>query len=189
MFFQPSESPVAPTVVQVYVDLAKALVWPLLTVVGVCVFYKPIRSALDGLQIRISSGDPVEFGGLKIGSAPSRLPTVAAGGKITSSHMALVHSSWRYPKMDAKYGMPMWAFHVVIQAPDEVLDRIESAKYLLDPAYDRRVYETTDRASRFKLKELANGESTVRCEVKVKDQDELIHLDRYINLTDTGPRI
>ena len=83
----------------------------------------------------------------------------------------------------------MWAFHVVIQARDEVLDRVESVKYLLDPAYPNRIQVVTDRKSRFMLKELANGESTVRCEVKIKDQSEVVTLERYINLTATGPRL
>ncbi len=85
--------------------------------------------------------------------------------------------------------MPMWAFHVIVQAREEVLNRIESVKYLLDPSYPNPIQVVTDRLTRFKLKELANGESTVRCEVKIKGQTDTVQLERYINLTNTGPRI
>jgi len=111
------------------------------------------------------------------------------GEEITSNHMALIHSSWRYPKKDAEFGRRMWVFHVVVQARDEVLDRIEYVKYFLDQSYPNPVQTVTDRQSRFRLKELANGESSVRCEVKIKGQERLVFLERYINLTDTGPRI
>ena len=77
--------------------------------------------------------------------------------------------------------------HVVIQARDEVLDRIESAKYVLDASYPNRIQVKTDRATRFELKELANGESIIRCEVRIKGQSVPVLLERYINLTDTGP--
>ncbi len=41
----------------------------------------------------------------------------------------------------------------------------------------------------FELKELAWGEFNLRAEVKVKEQDELIKLNRYINLSDTGENL
>ena len=103
--------------------------------------------------------------------------------------MALIHSSWRYPKKDAEFGRRMWAFHVIVQARDEVLDQIEYVKYFLARSYPNPVQIVTDRSTRFKLKELANGESTVRCEVKIKGQEAPVLLTRYINLADTGPRI
>ena len=77
--------------------------------------------------------------------------------------------------------------HVVIEAREEVRSRIESVKYLLDPSYPNSVQVVTDRLSRFKPKELAKPQSTVRCEVK--DQADVVKLERYIDLTNTGPRI
>lgn len=83
----------------------------------------------------------------------------------------------------------MFCFHVVVQASDEVLDRIEYVMYSLHPSHPNPIQTVTDRKSRFKLKEMAWGESNVRAEAKVKSQDEVIKLSRYINLTLTGPRI
>ena len=151
---------------------------------------KPIKSLLESIKVTIDAGAAVKFGSwVVITPAPSRLPAPIIGTIITADYMALIHSSWRYPKMDIKFGMPMWAFHVVVQARDEVLDRIESVTYFLDPSYPSPIQRVLDRPSRFKLKELANGESTLRCDVKIKGQAELITLERYINLTNTGPRI
>jgi hypothetical protein len=171
------------------VDLVAAIVWPCITLTGLIIFRKPIRAILEELSERINTGASFEFLQFKVGAAPSNLTAPGKGDIITADHMALIHSSWRYPKKDAEFGMPMWALNVVIQAKDQVLDRIESAKYLLNPAYPNPIQVVTDRQSRFKLKELANGESTVRCQVKIKGQAEPISLERYINLTATGPKI
>jgi hypothetical protein len=179
----------SPTTFQLAVQLVQAFAWPAVAVIAIAVFYKPIRSILEALRKRMDTGASIEIYQVKVGQAPNNLPAAAAGETLTADHMALIHSSWRYPKKDTEFGVPMWAFHVIVQAREEVLNRIESVKYLLDPSYPNPVQVVTDRLSRFKLKELANGESTVRCEVKVKGQPELVKLQRYINLTNTGPRI
>ena len=179
----------SPTTLQLIVQLVQAFAWPAVAGIAIAVFYKPVRLILEGLKQRMDAGASIEIYQVKMGQAPTNLPAAALGELLTSDHMALIHSSWRYPKKDAEFGMPMWAFHVVVQAREEVLNRIESVKYTLDPAYPNPLQVVTDRLSRFKLKELANGESTVRCEVKIKGQPDVIKLERYINLTNTGPKI
>lgn len=124
-----------------------------------------------------------------LGTVPTNLKTPESDAPVTENHLAIIHSSWRYPKKDKEYRRPMYAFHVVVQATDEVLDRIESVRYSLHPSYPNPIQVVTDRKSRFKLKELAWGESSVRAEVKIKGQDQPIKLNRYINLTLTGPEI
>jgi len=172
-----------------WVELVKALAWPLVTIAGLLVFHKRLFAILGGLERRINAGASLKVLSFEVGQAPTNLPMPLKGEEITSNHMALIHSSWRYPKKDAEFGRRMWVFHVVVQARDEVLDRIEYVKYFLDQSYPNPVQTVTDRQSRFRLKELANGESSVRCEVKIKGQERLVFLERYINLTDTGPRI
>jgi hypothetical protein len=179
----------SPTTFQLTVQLVQAFAWPATAAVAIAVFHKPVRSLLEGLRQRMDSGASIEIYQVKVGQAPTNLSAAAAGEPLTADHMALIHSSWRYPKKDAEFGMPMWAFHVIVQAREEVLNRIESVKYMLDHAYPNPIQVVTDRLSRFKLKELANGESTVRCEVRVKGQADVVKLERYINLTNTGPQI
>lgn len=179
----------APTTFQLVVQLVQAFVWPVVAIICICVFHKPLLAILQSFKERMDAGASIEIYQVKVGQAPTNLPSPSSGEIITADHMALIHSSWRYPKKDIEFGMPIWAFHVIVQAREEVLNRIESVKYLLDPAYPNPIQTVTDRLSRFKLKELANGESTVRCEVKIKGQSNTVRLERYINLTNTGPRI
>jgi hypothetical protein len=178
-----------PTTLQLVVQLVQAFAWPSVAIVCICIFRKPLLEIIWTLKNRLEAGASIEIYQVKVGQAPTNLPSPSSGDIITADHMALIHSSWRYPKKDVEFGMPMWAFHVIVQAREEVLNRIESVRYLLDPSYPNPIQVVTDRLTRFKLKELANGESTVRCEVKIKGQSDTVLLERYINLTNTGPRI
>jgi hypothetical protein len=171
------------------IELVTALAWPVVAVASLMVFHRPLLAILRGLERRIDAGASIKIYSVEVGQAPTNLPVPSTGEAITANHVALIHSSWRYPKKDSEFGRRMWAFHVVVQARAEVLDRIEYVKYFLDKSYPNPVQVVTDRPSRFKLKELANGESTLRCEVKIRHQEEPILLTRYINLADTGPRI
>jgi hypothetical protein len=72
-------------------------------------------------------------------------------------------------------------------APSEVLDRVESVTYHLDPAYPDPVRTVHDRGTGFKLKELANGTSIVTAEVRIRGQASPIWLNRFIDLRPTGP--
>lgn len=176
-------------VLPLWVELVKALAWPVVAIVGLLFFRKPLLAIFRGLAKRIDAGASIKIYSVEVGQAPTNLPVPSTNETITTNHMALIHSSWRYAKKDAEFGRRMWAFHVVVQAREEVLDRIEYVKYFLDRSYPNPVQVVTDRTTRFKLKELANGESTVRCEVQIKGQEEPVSLSRYINLADTGPRI
>ena len=111
-------------------------------------------------------------------------------GPITDEHLTLVHSSWRVPQRDAEFqGQRMYRIHVIVFGVDPALDRIERVRYFLDPAYPNPIQESTDRERNFELKELANGYSVIRAEISVKNQVDLVRLSRFINLTETGPRL
>jgi hypothetical protein len=45
------------------------------------------------------------------------------------------------------------------------------------------------RADCFEIKELANGYSLIRAEVKIKDQEAIIYLSRFIDLMDKSPHL
>ncbi len=172
-----------------WVRLIEVLAWPVTILIILGILYRQLSSLLLVLVDRIKAGAGLETPWLSVSAIPSDLEPPAQDEPITANHMALIHSSWRYPKKDSEFGRPMYALHAVIQAPDEVLDRIEYARYELHPSYPNPVQTVTDRISRFKLKELAWGESMLRAKVKIKGQEEPIKLSRYINLTQTGPRI
>jgi hypothetical protein len=121
---------------------------------------------------------------------PREIKAPEGAEEISFEHVALLHSSWRYPKKDAEFGRPIWAFHLIVVAADEVLDRIDSVTYTLHPSYgERERQEIRDRTSNFALKELAWAESIVRATITIRNQQTLVKLNRYINLTETGPRL
>ena len=172
-----------------WIKLIDTMAWPFVVIVTFVVFYPQLSKLFKAILHRIESGAEFTTPWASVGKAPSAVEAPKESEPITENHMALIHSSWRYPKKDKEFGYRMYGFHVIIQAPDEVLDRIEFVKYKLDSSYPNPVQTVNDRKSHFKLKELAWCESILRAEVKIKDQYELIHLSRYINLTETGPRI
>jgi hypothetical protein len=111
-------------------------------------------------------------------------------GPVTDEHLVLVHSSWRVPQRDAEFGgQEMYQIHVIVFGDHSALDRIQKVAYYLDPAYPDPVRESTDRQRNFELKELANGYSVVRADISIQGQVELVRLSRFINLTETGPRL
>ena len=61
--------------------------------------------------------------------------------------------------------------------------------YRLDPAYPDPVQLGGPRATNFELKQLANGYSLLRAEVKIKNQRGILHLSRFIDLMDESPHL
>lgn len=175
--------------VQESVKLVTALAWSA-TVLGIILFFKSnLEIVFDAVIKRIKAGAQIETPWFSVHALSTTLPMPEAGSSVTAEHLALIHSSWRYPQKDKEFGRRMYAFNAIIQGQDDVLDRIEYVKYTLHRSYPNPIQTTTDRVGRFKLKELAYGESELRAEVKIKEQNELICLTRYINLTDTGSRL
>jgi hypothetical protein len=174
-----------------WTKLVEILIWPLITVIILILVYPHLRVILKALTKRIDAGAKIVTPWLTVDIVPTTLDTPGKDELVTHNHMALIHSSWRYPKKDKEFQRPVYAFHAVIQAQDSVLDRIEFVRYTLSRSYPNPIQTSVNRQNRFKLKELAWGESILRAEVKVKvkGQDDLIKLSRYINLTQTGPRI
>lgn len=69
------------------------------------------------------------------------------------------------------------------------LDKIEKVEYTLDPNYPTNSYTIADRAHKFLLKELANGESIVHAKMHLSVGGTPITLSRYLTLWETGPRL
>ncbi len=175
--------------VQESVKLVAALAWPV-TVIGVMFFFRSnLIVIFEALTKRIKAGAQIETPFFSVHALSTTLPLPEVGTLVTAEHLALIHSSWRYPQKDREFGRPMYAFNAIIQGRDEVLDRIEYVRYILHNSYPNPIQTSTDRIVRFKLKELAYGESNLRAEVKIVGQDELVCLKRYINLTETGSRL
>jgi hypothetical protein len=117
------------------------------------------------------------------------LPTPKDYEPLKPEHLVLVHSSWRRRDKDAEFGARMYQIHVILLGQPAALDRVERVTYYLDPAYPVSTYPRTNRRQNFGFYELANGYSMIRATVKVRGQTELVELSRFINLSETGPRL
>jgi TIR domain len=118
------------------------------------------------------------------------VPEPSPSEPVTSDHLVLVHSCWRVPHRDADFGgQPMYQIHVILYGSRSALDRVSQVEYELDPSYPDPLQTRTDRARNFELKELANGYSVIHAHVSIKGQVDTVHLSRFINLTETGPRL
>lgn len=171
------------------ITLITGIIWPVTVLLILVIFHPHVASILFALKKRIDAGSEIITPFVTMGPPPMTLESPKRGEPITENHMALIHSSWRYPKKDKEFKRPMYCFHAVIQAEKDVLDRIEYVIYHLHRSYPNPIQKVSKRETRFMLKELAWGGSLLRAEVKVKGQEELIKLSRYINLTETGPEI
>jgi CheY-like chemotaxis protein len=108
---------------------------------------------------------------------------------VWKSTLDLRSSCWRYPKKDAEFlGHKMYCFHIILEATDTILDRIESVTYRMSSSHPQPVRTVTDRGSKFKLKELAWGGFDIAAEIRTMGQKTL-KLTHRLDLTETGPRI
>lgn len=123
----------------------------------------------------------------------SEIPAPAATDPVGIANIALLHTSFfRSDKTKERDdGRRYYQFEVVVIARHAVMQRIRSVTYRMQDEWplDKRVQVTSDRTSRFKMKELANGTSIVRAEIDIDGQAEPVRLNRFIDLHEAGPRL
>ncbi len=179
-------------------DLITGLAWPTLVLLALVVFSPQLWKIANALAKRIENGAPIKFpGGIYIGAIDQGKVNKALSHQLQSagvsdSTIALYHTSFRRPDKDREFqNQAMYQIEVVLVGPDDALDLVDAVTYYLDPTYPTPLQEVgaDHRASRFKLRELAYGYSIVRADVKIRGTDEVVHLNRFVNLTESGPRI
>ncbi len=173
------------------VELLAKLAWPALILVLFVAYRKQIRRVGEAVIKRVERGDEVTIATwITLGKSTGQLKDPSTGDLITDDHVALIHRSWRVPHRDKDFGgQPMHQIHIVLFGQKAALDRVEYVVYHLDPSYPNPVRPGGSRETSFELKELANGYSLVRAEVKVRGQNEMVYLSRFIDLTDESPRL
>jgi len=182
-------------------ELILGLAWPVLALLAGIFFYRKLTRILTAVTINIEKGAPVSAGSWGIGAPPvldqvkvNQSLTEAAhqsGGELLSdANIALFHTSfWRADK-SKEFDQKMYQIEVIVVGPDAALNEIQNVSYSLDPAYRERAHRKIEsRSDRFKLKELANGYSIVRAEIRFKGRQEVLRLNRFIDLSDAGPRV
>lgn len=173
------------------VSLITGLAWPLAILVAVVVFWPQLQPLLAALLKRVHHGAGFRFGPISVDAAAELVPSPPPSGEVTLANIALLHTSFLSEKGTTTFsdGRPYYQFEVVVIAPDDVMSRIISVTYELEKAWPDPVQEVTDRASRFKLKQLANGTSIVLARIHLRGQTEPLLLNRFIDLRPDGPRI
>lgn len=121
------------------------------------------------------------------------LEPVTDGKPVEAKHLHLIHSCWRVNK-ESPYGVMPYQIHIILFGHETALKRVQQVEYCL-PGYpsdhQRQISDRLDKL--FELKELANGFSIVQANVQIIDQPRgyarVLTLSRFINMTETGPRI
>jgi len=178
------------------VDLLTGLAWPLVLLVAAVVFWPQIQQIASETVARMQKGAALQVGFLSLSSLPeqaARIPSPGQAQPVSPENIALLHTSFLRPDKSRQFndGLTYFQFEVIVIAPDDVLRRVVSVTYELADAWPEalRTRTVTDRASRFKLKELANGTSIVRARVELDGQDQPLLLNRFIDLRPDGPRL
>lgn len=171
--------------------------WPTAALLLVVALY-PLLLLLVGVlvikvwfsnKITLRSGDTEA----ELAFEPAKLPLPRADERVTAHHLALKADTWRkennprFMAWDKKYGYRVHRFDATIVAASEVLDRIESVTYFLGEEWQRHGVsasrEIFDRASRFKLSDLAWGDFILPAHVKLRNQVEAVKLSTLVQVT------
>jgi hypothetical protein len=179
------------------VSLVIGLAWPVVLVLGLALLWPQVRELASEVVTRTQKGSSLQLASfLSLGELPAqaeRIPSPRATESVTLSNIALLHTSFLRQDKTREYsdGRIYYQFEVIVVAPESVMKRIDSVIYHLEDAWppDLRTQTIRDPKSRFKMKELANGTSIVRADVKFIDEEEPVHLNRFIDLRPDGPRL
>lgn len=168
------------------INIIDKLIWPITILLLYFLNQNSFKSIFKILIRRIEAGAPIEISSFKVGAMPNSLNSPKPNETINENHVALMHTSWRYPKKDKEFGKKMFVIQVIVMGNDEVLDKIEWVKYFLHKSYPNNIRTVFKGVDNFEFKELAWGEFVLKAEIKIKDSDHTLKLSRYINLTETG---
>jgi hypothetical protein len=179
------------------VNLVTGLAWPLVLVLGLVAFWPQVHALATEIVTRTQKGSSLQLANfLLLGELPDQaeqIPSPGAAESVTLKNIALLHTSFLRPDKTREYssGRIYYQFEIIVIAPESVMERIDSVTYHLAGAWPThlRVQTIRDRASRFKMKELANGTSIVGADVHFSDSEEPLHLNRFIDLRPDGPRL
>lgn len=183
---------------ELLVKLLTGLEWLLVLLVAAVAFRSEIQAFAEAIVERVKGGASLSVGSFfkmeSLRVAAEKIPSPAtAADPVSLANIALLHTSFFRPDKTREFsdGLTYYQFEVIVMAPDDVLERVESVRYELEDAWpeDLRVKTITDRASRFKMRDLANGTSIVIARVKLREQEQPVVLNRFIDLRPDGPRI
>ncbi|RKT10553.1 hypothetical protein B0G69_7981 [Paraburkholderia sp. RAU2J] len=181
-------------------QVVTGLIWPIFLLVVIVLYQPHVERLFHEVAERIKQGSGISVGNwvtlekTNIPAAAQRIPAPTEEQSVTLENIALLHTSFFSEKGTRKHGQDgrlYYQFEVVVMAPDVVMGRVERVEYHLEKAWppENREHVSEDRASRFKMKDLANGTSIVVADVFFRGDDHPLKLNRFIDLRPDGPRI
>jgi hypothetical protein len=173
-------------------------VWPVLFVAVIWLFRSQIASLMQP-----GSALTLQIFGSKLIIRPTRpptdkqeLPPPSQRDPIPADYVYLNHTSFlREDKQEelkrlGGVDLPHYDIRVILDSYYEgALEKVERVEYILHRAYPEPYQVRTNRASRFLLKEIANGEYVLLARVYLKGHATPLVLQRYITLWTSGPRL
>jgi hypothetical protein len=184
------------------------LLWPLL-VAGVVIFFRrQIRALLSGSSevafkvfgsefiVKPSSVQRAIEAQNGEGDSSVTLPPIQSDEPLPADYLFVNHTSFLRSEEQGEFrkrtGRPYTYYDVRVIVDSYytgALDRVDYVEYLLHQSYPQPIQIRKNRAEKFLLKELADGEYVLLAKVYLKDRKSPLILQRYMTLWESGPRL
>jgi hypothetical protein len=179
------------------VQLLSGLAWPFVALAAIIVFHAQVGHLLANIASRVAAGSGFSIGKFltltEATEATKHVPAPAPGMPVTLANIALLHSTWFSQKHTLQYndGQRYYRVDVAIVARFATLQRIESVTYRLPDSWSPELRERTltNVENRFLMKELLNGTAIVTAEVRFKNQEQPLHLNRFLDIRNDGQHL
>lgn len=171
-----------------WIPLLQSVLWPAVVAVVVWRFRLIFLRVLAAIAHRIERGDPFEAGtgGIKLGAGQQPKPEDATHKELVERAnlphtIYLLHRARRAADLD-RGGREYYRLRIWLDADEpKILDEVSSVEYHLHPTFRDPVRNVTDRASEFALATAGWGQFNLWAEVKFRDGDPPLQIERYIN--------
>jgi hypothetical protein len=184
------------------------LLWPLLIVGVILLFQRQLRALLSGsseVAFKVLGGEfvvkpskvqrPSEIGDGERASSPTLAP-VQSDEPLPADYVFVNHTSFLRAEKQDEFRQRMghsYTYYDIRVIVDSyyagALDRVDYVEYLLHESYSQPIQIQKNRAEKFLLKELADGEYVLLAKVYLKDRKAPLILQRYMTLWKDGPRL
>ena len=172
-------------------DLVVALIWPVL-IFGILYWLrKDIPRLFGALVDRVEKGDPVEAGGIKLGSSQPRLPTdtpaaaevppaAKTGADPGPPHELYLLHKFRRDKTLDKDGRIYYRLNIWVENDGIDLSTVSSVTYHLHESFDNPVRVVTDHLTAFELSTAGWGSFLLFADISFRDGSTW-RIERYLN--------
>ncbi len=175
-----------------------SLAWPFLLLGVIFLFRREVGQLFySGLDVGFELfGSKIRIRPTKPPQDKSSLPPIPKQDQLPSDYVYLNHTSFIRENMQEEFHkrtgvqLPHYDIRVIVDSYySGAIDAIERVEYVLHEAYPNPIQVRTNRANKFLLKEVANGEYVLLAKVSFRNRKQPTVLQRYITLWKDGPRL